>query len=171
MAILPCPLPLDWVLSYARRYWRGIPIANFHCVAFPPFTMKAPDNGSGALGSHHTQCRYCSTVKLQLPQLPMQSGACGPVSAHAMYAPAWRCRGRADVESLDGRSIGDEANGGPREELPQILHTAVDIPTNVIGIILLEGCRRRNAASQHAVSEAWCKPFDLVLQALGHVDR
>ena len=71
----------------------------------------------------------------------MQSSARGPVSAHTMYAPAWWCRGRADVESLDRRGIGDEANGGSREELPQILHTAVDIPTNIIGIILLEGCQ------------------------------
>src|SRR5882762_10179329 len=101
----------------------------------------------------------------------MQRGAGGPVSAHTMHASAWRCRGRTDIESLNGRGIENEANGGPREELPQILHTAIDIPTNVIGIILLEGCRRHNAASQHAVPKAWRKPFDLGLQGLGHVDR
>ena len=78
-----------------------------------------------------------------------------------MHASAWRCRGRADIESLDGRSIGDEANGGPREELPQILYTAVDIPTDVISVVLFEGSWRHNAASENAVPEAWCKPFYL----------
>ena len=88
-----------------------------------------------------------------------------------MHAPAWRCRGRTDVEPLDGRGIGDEADGRSREELPQILHTAVNIPTNVIGVILLEGSRGHNAARQNTVPKAWCKPFDLGLQALRHVDR
>ena len=68
---IACPLPLDWVSSYARRCWRGIPIANFHCVAFPPFTMKAPDSGSGLTGCPRS----------------LQSGACGPVSAHHARPP------------------------------------------------------------------------------------
>src|SRR4029450_13535898 len=111
MAILPSPLPLDWVSSYARRCWRGILIANFHCVAFPPFMMKAPDSGSGALGPHYTQCRYRSVTGLRLSQIPTQSEACSPVSAHPMHAPTRRRRGRTDVEPLDGHGIVDEADG------------------------------------------------------------
>src|SRR5262245_35322773 len=118
MAILPCPRPLDLVSTYARRCWRDIPIANFHCAAFPPFTMKAPDNGSGVLGSHHTQCRYRSVTGLRLSQLPTQSDACGPVSTHTMHAPTrWR-RGRTDVEPLDGHGIGDKADSRSCKELP-----------------------------------------------------
>src|SRR5262249_29842987 len=170
MAILPCLLPLDWVLSYARRCWRDIPIANFHCVAFPPSMMKAPDSDSEVLGPRHTQCRYRSVTGLRLSQIPTQSDACGPVSAHTMHAPTRCRRGRTDVEPLDGHGIGDEADGRSCEELPQILPTAVDIPTDVIGVMLLEGCWRHNAASQNTVPEAWRKPFDLGLQAGCHVN-
>src|SRR5215510_7465096 len=105
MGILLCPLPLDWVSSYAKRCWRDIPIANFRCVVFPPTVMKAPDRGSGALGPHYTQCRYPRVAGLRLSQISAQSGACGPVSAHTMHAPAWRCRGRTDVEPLEGCGI------------------------------------------------------------------
>src|SRR5438093_13657932 len=83
---------------------------------------------------------------LRSPQIPTQSGACGPVSAHTMHASTWRCRGRTDIEALDGRGIGDGADGRPRGELPQILHTGVDLSTNVFGVVLLEGYWRHNAA-------------------------
>ena len=34
-------------------------------VAFPPFTMKAPDSGSGVLGPHHTvEVSQCSRTTI-----------------------------------------------------------------------------------------------------------
>ena len=62
------PTPPGLGIELRQEVLARIPIANFHCVAFPPFTMiKAPDSGSGALGPHHTQCRYRSAAKLRLP--------------------------------------------------------------------------------------------------------
>src|SRR6185312_4707492 len=71
-----------------------------------------------------------------------QCGAGGPVAAHAMHAAAGG-RGRgAEIESLGGHTVGVQADDGAGEELPEILHTAVDIAADKVRIVrLILGCR------------------------------
>src|SRR5262249_6547984 len=86
-----------------------------------------------------------------------------------MHTPARRRGRRADVDTLRGCLVGVEAGDRPRVKLEEILHAAVDVAADVVGIIRLHRRRPKRTAGQDAVAEAWGKALDLSLDRRGHI--
>ena len=64
-----------------------------------------------------------------------------------------------------------QTQGGPCEELAQVLDPAVDVAADVIGVVLLERRWCHDVAGQDAVAKAGSKTLDLGLDAGCHVVR
>ena len=88
-----------------------------------------------------------------------------------MHAAARRCGRRAHVQSLDWRRIRYESEGGPRPELPNILNSAVDVASDIVGIVLFHCGWRHDTARKDAVTKARCEALDLRFNAPGHIER
>ena len=63
-----------------------------------------------------------------------------------MHAAARRCSRRADIDALSRRAVGRQTPRRPRVELEEILHTAIDIAADVIGIVGFHRRRPHHAA-------------------------
>src|SRR6266568_6767282 len=88
-----------------------------------------------------------------------------------MHPSAGRRRRRANIDTLSRCRVRYRPDRRTCEELPEILHPAIDIATNVIRIILLKLKRVRDMPSQDAITEARRKALNLSFDPLRHVER
>src|ERR1035437_7821093 len=70
---------------------------------------------------------------------------------------------------MNRRRIRGQSGDGPCEELVQILKAAVNVSTDVIGIVRLQRGRRHDIPSDDDVPEAWSETLDLSLYARRHI--
>src|SRR5689334_12560309 len=96
-----------------------------------------------------------------------QRGAGGKIAAHAVDTPAGRGRGGAEVKALGRSRV--QLEGGPREDLPEVLNTAVDITADEVRVAPLEFGRWHDATREYALPEAGCESLDLIFDPLRHV--
>ena len=131
--------------------------------------MSARLGSGNALTEYATECANAQARKLAGQQF-FQRSLRGIVTAHAMHTAARRCGRRTDVQSLDRRRIRYEPEGGPRPELPQVLNAAVDVASDIIGIVLFHRSGRHDAACEDAIAKARREALNLRFDAPGHVE-
>src|SRR5690606_24796730 len=86
-----------------------------------------------------------------------------------MYTATGRGRRRADVDSIGRRGVWYDACHRSRKKLSQILHAAVDVTTDVVGVVRLHRRRSHRVSLQNQVTEPRRKSFDPVLNSLGGI--
>src|SRR5215210_556668 len=114
-------------------------------------------------------CHASPAIVSGAPARPPQRRAGGPVAAHSVHPAAGWCGRGADVEPLDRSRVRDRAGDGAREELAQVLSTAVYVAAHVVGVAALDlrGPHRRARGDQ--VLESGREALHLCLDRLGHV--
>ena len=87
-----------------------------------------------------------------------------------MYPSAGGCRGGAKVHIVKRGGIGIDLHSWAREELPGVLHSAVDVSADVVGVVLFKLRGSECVARQDEVAKAGGETFDLGLDALAHIE-
>src|SRR5512145_2127303 len=86
---------------------------------------------------------------------PLDALRC-PVATHPVNAAARWSRGGADEDARVGRGIRIELCRGAKEELREVSLAAVDVATDVIGVICLHLERVAGCARQDDIAKAGC---------------
>src|SRR5580693_2886615 len=93
------------------------------------------------------------------------------VTAHSMNAATGRSRGRTNIKSWDGRSIRDGAQDRPRQRLPKISQSAVDVAADQVWIFVLHHPAILGRPGQNTVAKTGREPLHLLFDAVSHIDR
>jgi len=86
-----------------------------------------------------------------------------------MNATSWRCGARAEIVPIQRGLIRARPGERALKQLWKMLFAAVNIPSNIVWIVLLKLHRSNHVFIEDGVSKAWGKTLNLVNQALGSV--
>src|SRR5207302_10217662 len=103
-------------------------------------------------------------------ELAAQGRARGVVAAHAVYAAAWWCGRRAEINALHRGSVVVPAHGRTEHGLSDRGGTDVDVAADVVRMRDLLISRSQHRPAKDEIAESGGEPLDLTLDALGHVD-
>lgn len=102
-------------------------------------------------------------------QISAQGGLGREIATHAMHATTGRGGRGAEKKLLIRCGIRVEAQGGAGKELPEVLHAAINVAADVVGVVALQISRGGDMTGEDAVPKAGGEAFNLGFYALGHV--
>src|SRR5687767_13937197 len=106
---------------------------------------------------------------LRAPRQIFQGDPGSGGSAHPVDAAAGRCRGGAQIDGLERAAVGNAGADGPREELPEVHRTGVDVSADQLAVVALDLGRPPGASGQDRLAEARCEALDLRLDRVAVV--
>src|SRR5258708_34867903 len=93
------------------------------------------------------------------------------IPAHPMNTPARRRRRRTDIDPFGRGPVRRSPESRPGEQLPKIYYSTVDVPADIIRVIIFQLSGVHHMPGQDTIPETGGKPLHLFLYYLRHIFR